>query len=128
MRVCFDTTKEYVLFIASNRDEYIALDKFPGFIKPMIHHASRAVLPVCFNLVTRLQARKQFASKIQIDSDVKAWLESPFKLAKLPENFKFHTPPLVFQEIALRYIYTLGSAGLLLDPGMGKSKVVSSIS
>lgn len=124
MRVCFDTTKEYVLFIASNRDEYIALDKFPGFIKPMIHHASRAVLPVCFNLVTRLQARKQFASKIQIDSDVKAWLESPFKLAKLPENFKFHTPPLVFQEIALRYIYTLGSAGLLLDPGMGKSKVV----
>lgn len=123
MRVCFDTSKKFVLFIADNGKEYVGLDAFPGFIKPMIHHACHAILPVCYNIITRLQAKRRFPN-IRIDQDVQAWLDSPFTLAPLPEGFKFHTPAMKFQEIALRYIYTLGSAGLLLAPGMGKSKVV----
>lgn len=123
MRIAFDTTKRYVLFISEKRDEYIALDRFPAFIKPMIHHACHAVLPVCYNVIERMRERKQFRD-MKIDPDVQAWLDSPFKLATLPESFYYHTEPVAFQEIALRYLYTLGSAGILLDPGMGKSKVV----
>ena len=75
---------------------------------------------VVYNVVTRLQ--KSF-KKIAIDKDVHDFMNQELKLKVLPEDFRYHTKPLDFQEIALRYMYTVGSGGLLLDAGLGKSKV-----
>lgn len=121
MRVAFSQNNKYVLFIHENAREYKFLLGFPAFIRIESYNACEKILPIVFNVVNRLQTEWK---KVSIDADVYSWLNSEFKLEKLPSEFKFHTKPIDFQEIALRYVYTLGSAGILLDPGMGKSKIV----
>lgn len=121
MIVTFDVDKSNVLFLHETPKEYIALGKFPAFIRKEISYAAPAVLPVVFNIVSRLQASFR---NVKLSKEVETWLQSDFKLLDIPEDFKFITKPLDFQLIALRFLYTLGSAGVLLDPGMGKSKVI----
>jgi len=123
MLISFNPGKDRVFFLAQNKPENSFLDKFPGLDYPTQQGAKScpAILPVAYNLVERI---KRKVRNVAVNPDVQAWLDSPFKLRELPKDFSFYTSPLDFQEIALRYLYTLGSAGLLLDPGMGKSKVV----
>jgi len=71
-------------------------------------------------VVSRL---KKAFKKIVIDKEVLDFMNQEMKLLALPDGFKYITSPLPFQDIALRFIYTVGSGGLLLDPGMGKSKI-----
>lgn len=123
MRICFDTKKENLLFVDEGAQETKWLAKFPAFTKTSstgFYNTVPAVLPVAYNVVTRIQ---KAGKKPRIDADVAQWLAQEFELSKLPESFSYHTKPKDFQEIALRFLYTLKSAGILLDPGMGKSKV-----
>lgn len=120
MKVTFTEKRDQVVFLSENTADTKKLDKFPGFERRGLYYVAPAVLPVVYNLISRWQKQHQ----ISLTPEISEWVKSPFKLKALPESFKFHTSPVVFQEIALRYLYTLGSAGLLLDPGMGKSKVV----
>jgi SNF2 family DNA or RNA helicase len=101
--------------------EYQALGRFPAFIKQSGYHVCPAVLSIAYSVASRIQ--EKFKKKIRVDQDVAVWLESDFKLKELPADYHWHTTPKDFQVIALRYLYTLGSGGLALDPGMGKSKV-----
>jgi SNF2 family DNA or RNA helicase len=122
MQVAFNPTQTRVVFLTETaREAKFLAEKFPGLDYPTEqgHRTAPAVLPIVYNLVQRLKTKL----KVTVGPMVQAWLDQPFSLAKLPAEFTFHTKPLEFQEIALRYLYTLGSAGLLLDPGMGKSKV-----
>ena len=121
MRIAFDNNKTCVLFVHSDLTELKKLVKFPGFVKTGPYSSCPLVLPVAHNLVERIKTEFKIVS---VDADVQAWLDNEWELAKLPEGFVYHTKPLPFQDIALRFLHTLGSAGLLLDPGMGKSKVV----
>jgi len=121
MHITFDSTGSNVVFLSENTTESRKLDDFPGFLKTgNIRHCPK-VLPVAYNLY--LRCARAF-SKLTLSPEFKGWVESPFKLATLPKDFEFITTPKDFQEIALRYVHTLGSAGILLDPGMGKTKVV----
>jgi SNF2 family DNA or RNA helicase len=121
MIISFSKDKSNVLFLHEDHKEYVKLSKFPGFIKLISYYSCPAVLPIAFNLVQRLKSKFK---NIKYHGDILEWLNSEFKLKELPTDFNFITKPLDFQVIALRFLYTLGSAGILLDPGMGKSKVV----
>jgi SNF2 family DNA or RNA helicase len=75
---------------------------------------------IAYNIINRLKARYT----VECDEAVHRLYTNPFKLKDVPPDFKFFTKPEKFQEIALRFAYTVGGGGLLLEPGMGKTKVV----
>ena len=81
-----------------------------------------AKINVAYNLVRRFS--KKFSKYLSIDTDVDKFISKEFKLKAIPDSFSYFTTPLKHQEIALRYLYTVGSAGILLDPGLGKTKVI----
>lgn len=121
MRVQFNTDKSLVVFHHETASEYKALHKFPAFTREGIHFCAPSKPHVVYNIISRLQRARK---RVVVDADVWEFANKKLKLKEIPESFKYYTPPKRHQDIALRYLYTLGSAGLLLDPGMGKSKVV----
>lgn len=121
MQITFSQNRNYVLFLTKDHKEYKALSDFPGLLRIEAYHGCPTVLPVAFNLIARVQ--KAFKN-VSLTKEVQDWISSSFQLLPIPDTFKYHTTPKDFQEIALRFLYTLGSAGILLDPGMGKSKVI----
>lgn len=123
MQIKFNQTKSRVLFINNEgMVEYKKMMSFPAFLKegPFFYVPSKR--HIVYNVLSRL---KLAFKKIAIDRDVLDFIEGEMKLLTLPTSFKYLTEPMVFQDIALRYMYTVGSGGLLLDPGMGKSKVAA---
>jgi len=121
MRVAFNKTQDKILFMHEDLKEYKKLFKFPAFLREGPYFYLPAKSHILHNVLGRLQKAK---TTLRLDKDVHEFLELPFKLKEIPATFKFHTTPMDYQNIALRYLYTVGSGGLLLDPGMGKSKVV----
>lgn len=121
--------KQLVIFDPETIKEREFLGKFPGFLREGLYFFSPNNVKVVQNLYKRLE-RAQFASKsrvietIRCTPYVKGLLDSPGTLVELPSSFKFHTNPLPHQEIALRFAYSYRNIGLLLEPGLGKTKVV----
>ncbi|MNK09963.1 hypothetical protein D3C87_279730 [compost metagenome] len=124
MQVKFNTDKTKVVFLNENAAEYKNMMGFPAFLKEGPYFYLPTKWAVVNNVINRLSKDRQFKGKVKLAKDVYDFCREEHKLKPIPEAFKFHTTPMDFQEIALRYIYTTGSAGILLDPGMGKSKVV----
>lgn len=120
MQIQFNTLKNRVLFNYEGITEYKQIMKFPAFLRdgPFFYIPAKA--HVAFNVISRI---KKVFKKVSIEKGVLDLINGDMKLKPLPEAFKYLTSPLEFQDIALRYMYTVGSGGLLLDPGMGKSKV-----
>lgn len=112
---------QYVRYRPEGEKEKKLIRSFPGLLFLGLDYYSVAKPHVVANLVQRLQ-KKKFA--IRADSSVKSYIEDTFKLKEIPEDFKFYTEPLPHQLLALRFAYTLGSCGLLLEAGMGKTKIV----
>lgn len=111
---------EYIEAVPESPRETTQLAEFPGFLRngPRTFAVKKHL--VVQNLARRLKAK---FGKLSVDKEVYELVNSKLTLRKLPESFTYHTSPKTHQDIALRFLYTLGSAGLLLDPGMGKSKV-----
>lgn len=130
MKVTLDSSKTFLVFLPENAGDGKAITSFPGLTRRGSFFTCPMILPVAFNLIQRLKNLKVKVGhsfhKVQFSytPEIKEWLDQPFQLKPIPESFKYHTQPKKFQEIALRYIYTTGTAGILLDPGMGKSKVI----
>jgi len=97
------------------------LEKFPGLYKRGPYFFMPAEPRLVYNIVNRL--KRKFES-VELDSGASMVYSADFKLKPLPTDFKFFTKPKVFQEIALRYLYSCGGGGLLLEPGMGKTKII----
>ena len=121
MRLSFSSDRSHIIFLHKDAHEYKFLHSFPAFIRLGPYFAIPAKINVLHNVVQRIRKHRK---DINLDKDVYDFLQTPFKLRELPDSFKFHTQPMDYQLLALRYLYTTGSGGLLLDPGMGKSKVV----
>lgn len=113
--------RTHLIFVHETPKEATTLAKLPGFVKYEMQNACPALLPVAYSIYSRC---KPLVSSVKMSPELKAWFDQPFKLKALPESFSYFTSPQPFQDIALRFLYTLGSAGILLDPGMGKTKVV----
>ena len=121
MIIQLDKTKTHVLYQPEGVGELVKLDKFPGLLKQGSVFFTPNKPNVVYNLFTRL---KKVFPRLKISADIQEVLQSDFKLKEIPADFKFHTIPEKHQEIALRYAYTYHNVGLLLEPGMGKTKVV----
>lgn len=125
MQIRFNQNKTRVLFINDGGiSEYKNMMEFPAFLREGPYFYVPAKWAVVNNVIARLSKSRQFKNRLKVDKDVYEFYNTVPKLKEIPESFKYHTLPMDFQEIALRYLYTVESAGLLLDPGMGKSKVV----
>ncbi len=110
-----------VKYCPSSKDENKLLRSFPGMLDIGLEKFSSSKPHVVSNLVARLKAK---GLKIEADQYVKDCVDKTFKLKEIPESFKFFTTPLYHQIVALRFLYTMKSGGLLLEAGMGKTKVV----
>lgn len=95
-------------------------DRFPGLLTEGLSFYSPLKHNVVTNLFTRL---KKGGAQVKYTPLIRDLLLSS-SLRELPETFKFHTQPLAHQLLALRFLYTYGCGGLLLEPGLGKTKVI----
>ena len=124
MKLTFTPEKDLVLVRAVNGFEDKFFSEFPGLSscgEPFVKFCSAKPF-VVQSIVDRL--KKKGISVTTPDKDLYSLLKQKGDLAPLPSGFEWHTKPLPFQEIATRYLYTHGGGGLLLDPGLGKTKVV----
>ena len=123
MRIELSTIAGYVEFKPETVIEKNYLERFPGFLRK---NGIRLVVykpNILQNVVQRMK-RTLTTAIVTSNRDIAAMLKLPLDLLEIPEAFHFYTKPLNHQMIALRYLYTYGQAGLLLDPGLGKTKVV----
>lgn len=109
---------DYILFEPESSSERKKMEEFPGLLRQGTSFFSTRKQNVVSNLVQRL------GLPIKASPQVKELCSDEIALSKLPEDFTFFTNPLPHQEIALRFLYTFSSAGLLLEPGLGKTKVI----
>lgn len=68
--------------------------------------------------------KTHFTGAARISARAQQVRQTSFALAPIPAAFGYHTSPFEHQDLALRYLYTMKRVGLLLDPGLGKTKVV----
>ena len=113
-----------ILFTPETINERKALDNFPGLLRQGLIFYAPAIHNVVYNLYRRLRGRNNKFKDIKYTRNVKEFLENGVDLLPLPEDFKFYTEPLSHQLLALRFGYTYKSFGLLLEPGLGKTKVI----
>lgn len=108
--------------ISTPRD-LTCIREFPGFFysRETSSYCAKPKESVVYNLVSRLKASGE---RVTLSADVFPLYQKTLKLKRMPESFQYFTPPLPHQELALRFLYTNGGGGLLLDPGLGKTKVV----
>ncbi len=121
MKITFSNDKSLIIFSPEGAQEYKKLSEFPGLLRKGPYFFSKPKSAVIYNLINRLRFKKFTLRMTQEILDIS---EEEFRLKEIPQDFKFFTNPLKHQEIALRYLYTNGGGGLLLEPGMGKTKVV----
>lgn len=110
-----------ILFNPEDMKERKTLENIPGFLRQGLVFYAPSKHNVVYNLYKRL---KRKTPNIKYTKEVKSFLENGVDIKDLPESFKFHTTPLAHQLLALRFGYTYSNFGLLLEPGLGKTKVI----
>lgn len=100
--------------------DYKVLLKFPGLVRQSGKYFCSNKGPVLRNLLKRLSSYGGVS--IEVDPSVEPLLKVG-RLEEIPDTFKFITDPLKHQHIALRFLLTNRGGGLLLDPGLGKTKI-----
>ena len=74
------------------------------------------------NVIPRI--KKVHPKPIKVDREVLDLMQDPLELLEIPTDFKWITTPYPHQHLCLRFLYTYGSGGLLLEPGLGKTFIV----
>lgn len=122
MQLAFTPDRRNVLFVPETTAEDTILTSFPALYKVRGQRYAPAFPSILQNIVKRLKRKiKTITTK---EKDIVDLLKRDAELVRIPEDFKYYTKPLEHQELALRFLYTRGGGGLLLDPGLGKTKVV----
>jgi SNF2 family DNA or RNA helicase len=122
MKLSLTLDKRYLEVIPETKQDFRTLAVFPGFSKVQGRRLAPAKVNVCKNLIHRL--KRQVKEPLAVTKEVRELFLSEFRLKTIPSSFTYFTTPLKHQEIALRYLFTNEGGGLLLDPGLGKTKVV----
>lgn len=98
------------------------LMKFPGFQRVKGKFLMPKKPSVIQDIIRRF--KKVYKDPISAPPEFKKYMVSTEGLLEIPEDFPWVSKPYRHQEMALRFLYTHGSAGLLLEPGLGKTFVV----
>ena len=114
---------ENVLFIPEDSRERKFLESFPGLLREGLHFFSPGKPRIIANLYHRI-VKYIKVDKMRYTPIIQSMINNSFELKELPREFTFFTSPLIHQLQALRFMYTQGSCGLLLDPGLGKTKII----
>ena len=114
---------ENVLFEPEDSRERKYLESFPGFLREGLHFFTPGKPRVVTNLYARI-VKYVKEQNIKFTPYIRDLIAHSGELKDLPVEFNFHTEPLPHQLQALRFMWTEGSCGLLLDPGLGKTKVI----
>jgi SNF2 family DNA or RNA helicase len=123
MQLTFTPDRKNIRFVPETTAEDTILTAFPALYKVRGERWAPAFPSILQNIVGRL--KKKLKTPIQTkEKDIVDLLRKESTLLPIPDHFKYHTQPLEHQELALRFLYTRGGGGLLLDPGLGKTKVV----
>lgn len=112
---------KYVIFKPENDIERRKLESFPGLLRIESYFFSPNKKHIVYSLYRRLG---RTIKNIRVDPEIESIINSSWSLPKIPETFKFHTAPLEHQKLALRFMIEYENAGLLLQPGLGKTKVI----
>jgi SNF2 family DNA or RNA helicase len=121
MKIYSDLAKTCVIFEPEGSKELSKLHKFPGLLPRGSFLSCKYDQRLVQNLYSRIKTRFK---KISFSADIKEMVQTKIKILDLPSDFTFFTNPERHQLIALRFAYTFRNLGLLLEPGMGKTKVV----
>ena len=98
------------------------LTKFPGFQRIKGKFLIPKKPAVVQDLISRF--KRVFKDPISAPPSFREYMTSTTDLLPIPEDFPWINAPYPHQELSLRFLYTHGSAGLLLEPGLGKTFVV----
>ncbi len=124
MHIDVSPCNKYVVFQTTDIKEIAILKKFPGLLysKSGGFFYIPNKLNVIHNIFGRLKSK--FKKTVTISEKVHLLRQEKEVLLDIPPEFTFHTEPLEHQLLALRHLYTRKNLGLLLDPGLGKTKTV----
>ena len=114
---------ENVLFEPEDQKERRYLESFPGLLREDLHFFSPGKPRVIYNLYQRLSKQIKPVN-IRYTPFIQKMITGSFPSSEISPSFYYHTKPLAHQELALRFMYTQGSCGLLLEPGLGKTKII----
>lgn len=103
----------YVVFDPETPGEVRALKDTPAFEGKYGVYKAADKIPVLQNILSRLSL-----------NIANPWANQKPTLKELNPDFQFKTNPFKHQHIAVRYLHTNKGGGLLLDPGLGKTKIV----
>ena len=117
-----DLNQYYFSIEPSNPTEGNALKRFPGFQRIKGKFLIPKKPTVVQDLIYRF--KKIHKDPIAAPPTLKEYMTATTELRDIPEEFPWVNTPYPHQELALRFLYTHGSAGLLLEPGLGKTFVV----
>lgn len=117
-----DINQYYFSIEPGNATESNKLKKFPGFQRVKRKFLIPKKPSVVQDLITRF--KKVHKDPISAPPSFREYMTATQELLTIPEDFPWISTPYPHQELALRFLYTHGSAGLLLEPGLGKTFVV----
>lgn len=114
--------EDYFSIVPEGATESNALKRFPGFLRSRGNFLFPKKPTQVRNIIERL--KKSYKKPIDCTKELIDCMRTEEKLKEIPEGFPWINKPYPHQELALRFLYTHGSAGLLLEPGLGKTFVV----
>lgn len=117
-----DYNDHFFKMVPSNATEANKLKKFPGFRLIKSNYYIPKKPHIIRNLIQRF--KKIHKDSIDCPKEFIDLMREEVELLEIPEDFPWINPPYTHQELALRFMYTYGSAGLLLEPGLGKTYVI----
>ena len=112
----------YFSIEADNATESNKLKRFPGFQRIKGKYLIPKKPSVIQDLICRL--KKVHKDPISAPPELREYMVGNTELLEIPSDFPWMTKPYPHQELALRFLHTHKSAGLLLEPGLGKTFVV----
>lgn len=117
-----DYNSDYFEVVPENATERYKLVAFPAFLRVKKKYLMRKSPRVVKNILPRLKVIHP--GKIPIPKQCFEMYQSQETLLDIPSDFPWVNRPFPHQELALRFLYTNGGGGLLLEPGLGKTFVV----
>lgn len=123
MIISLSANKEYILYRPEGVGELTKLEGFSGLSRSTGVFFTPNKLNIFQDVYRRLRANP-YLKNIKYTSEITEMITQRMELKEIPPTFKYHTTPKGHQQIALRYCFSYKNLGLLLEPGMGKTKVV----